>query len=788
MMAMTKKSKRRMIAIQRILLAGILLFSVSLSVILMFRDRLSLLLVENVQTELSDITRQNSMYVDGKITGIFSSMDYVARDLVWNSEGMARKVHYLTEVNNFTRVGAVDIYGHGLEGPDIRLKDFPGIKASIQGEKKAVYTPRTSFDNLNAMVFSVPIQRSGLVVGSVYGILDMQALKTMFNFSAFDGDDESFIIDSEGRMFVQARRWELARYMSSYLAGWQEPDAAPELVRLYTKVRQNQYGVERITLPTGTQYYLACRPLSSVSDVYVLDVLPTYIVQERIRGILNSVMLILGIMLLLLLGGYGYSEWRQMKSQEKIYDLAYMDGLTGLGNLEKYKLDMLELVHKNLLKDLAVIVVNIRGMKAINDFMGYKYGNEVMQAVADQLKASCRQEESCYRSNSDMFLLVWRGADLRELESRLYKALDGVTELFAGRDGRKLYLTAGVYIVREEDFLSQEEAKKRKIAAVVEGNLNINAMPMEYGGKGLSVDENWPMDVAGNARLAGKQAVQQNGNAVSFFDEKVVRKMKQEKELEDGFQAAMDNDEFVVYFQPKFDIRGNRPVLSGAEALVRWISPEHGFLPPYIFIPLFERDGNLEILDRHVFELVCRQLSRWRQEGHQLVPVSVNVSRRNIAQGSRFVEEIEQVMARYGVDKELIELEVLENDASVDEETLISFLRAIKSRGFRIAMDDFGSGYSSLGLLYGMPIDCLKLDKSLFDGWQEGMPDSDTSLVRHIIQVAHETSRVVVAEGIEQKYQVELLRQFQCDYVQGYYFSKPIPPEDFVEFMVKERM
>lgn len=787
-MAMTKKSKRRMLAIQRILLAGILLFSVSLSVILMFRDRLSLLLVENVQTELSDITRQNSMYVDGKITGIFSSMDYVARDLVWNSEGMARKVHYLTDVNNFTRVGAVDIYGHGLEGPDIRLKDFPGIKASIQGEKKAVYTPRTSFDNLNAMVFSVPIQRSGLVVGSVYGILDMQAMKTMFNFSVFNGDDESFIIDSEGRMFVQARRWELARYMSSYLAGWQEPDAAPELVRLYTKVRQNQYGVERITLPTGTQYYLACRPLSSVSDVYVLDVLPTYIVQERIRGILNSVMLILGIMLLLLLGGYGYSEWRQMKSQEKIYDLAYMDGLTGLGNLEKYKLDMLELVHKNLLKDLAVIVVNIRGMKAINDFMGYKYGNEVMQAVADQLKASCRQEESCYRSNSDMFLLVWRGADLRELESRLYKALDGVTELFARRDGRKLYLTAGVYIVREEDFISQEEAKKRKIAAVVEGNLNINAMPMEYGGKGLSVDENWPMDVAGNARLAGKQAVQQNGNAVSFFDEKVVRKMKQEKELEDGFQAAMDNDEFVVYFQPKFDIRGNRPVLSGAEALVRWISPEHGFLPPYIFIPLFERDGNLEILDRHVFELVCRQLSRWRQEGHQLVPVSVNVSRRNIAQGSRFVEEIEQVMARYGVDKELIELEVLENDASVDEETLISFLRAIKSRGFRIAMDDFGSGYSSLGLLYGMPIDCLKLDKSLFDGWQEGMPDSDTSLVRHIIQVAHETSRVVVAEGIEQKYQVELLRQFQCDYVQGYYFSKPIPPEDFVQFMIKERM
>ena len=787
-MAMTKKSKRRMLAIQRILLAGILLFSVSLSVILMFRDRLSLLLVENVQTELSDITRQNSMYVDGKITGIFSSMDYVARDLVWNSEGIARKVHYLTDVNSFTRVGAVDIYGHGLEGPDIRLKDFPGIKASIQGEKKAVYTPRTYFDNLNAMVFSVPIQREGRVTGSVYGILDMQALKTMFNFSAFNGDDESFIIDSEGRMFVQARRWELARYMSSYLAGWQEPNAAPELVRLYTKVRQNQYGVERITLPTGTQYYLACRPLSSVSDVYVLDVLPTYIVQERIRGILNSVMLILGIMLLLLLGGYGYSEWRQMKSQEKIYDLAYMDGLTGLGNLEKYKLDMLELVHKNLLKDLAVIVVNIRGMKAINDFMGYKYGNEVMQAVADQLNASCRQEESCYRSNSDMFLLVWRGADLRELESRLYKALDGVTELFAGRDGRKLYLTAGVYIVREEDFISQEEAKKREIAAVVEGNLNINAMPMEYGGKGLSVDENWPMDVAGNARLAGKQAVQQNGNAVSFFDEKVVRKMKQEKELEDGFQAAMDNDEFVVYFQPKFDIRGNRPVLSGAEALVRWISPEHGFLPPYIFIPLFERDGNLEILDRHVFELVCRQLSRWRQEGHQLVPVSVNVSRRNIAQGSRFVEEIEQVMARYGVDKELIELEVLENDASVDEETLISFLRAIKSRGFRIAMDDFGSGYSSLGLLYGMPIDCLKLDKSLFDGWQEGMPDSDTSLVRHIIQVAHETSRVVVAEGIEQKYQVELLRQFQCDYVQGYYFSKPIPPEDFVQFMIKERM
>uniref|UniRef100_UPI003868C374 EAL domain-containing protein n=1 Tax=Anaerovibrio slackiae TaxID=2652309 RepID=UPI003868C374 len=374
------------------------------------------------------------------------------------------------------------------------------------------------------------------------------------------------------------------------------------------------------------------------------------------------------------------------------------------------------------------------------------------------------------------------------LHKRLMELLDGITDAHARKASGRLYLTAGVYIVRLEDFVSEEEKRKQEIASAVEGQLNINAMPVEYGGRALDVDESWPMDVAGNARLAGKQIVQQNCNAVSFFDEKVVKKMKQEKALEDGFQAAMQNGEFVVYFQPKYDVRGASPVLSGAEALVRWISPEHGFLPPYIFIPLFERDGNLETLDRHVFELVCRQVAAWRQEGRQLVPVSVNVSRRNIAQGRRFVDEMERTMAKYGIDKELIELEVLENDASVDEDTLITFLRAIKSSGFRIAMDDFGSGYSSLGLLYGMPIDCLKLDKGLFDGWQEDMPDSDTSLVRHIIQVAHETGRVVVAEGIEQKYQVELLRRFQCDYIQGYYFCKPIPADEFAEFMEKERL
>ncbi|MBQ5822030.1 MAG: EAL domain-containing protein, partial [Selenomonadaceae bacterium] len=534
-------------------------------------------------------------------------------------------------------------------------------------------------DNLNAMVFSVPIQMQGFIMGSVYGILDVNALKTMFNFSAFDGNDESFIIDAEGRMFVQPRRWELARYMDSYLAGWQQPDAAPELVRLYTKVRQDRYGVECITMPDSTQYYLACRPLSSVSDLYVLDVIPAYVVQERITGVLNSVTIILGVMLLLLLGGYSYSEWRQLKSQEKIYDLAYSDALTGLGNLEKYKLNMLELVRKNQLKELAVIVVNIRGMKAINDFMGYKFGNTVLQLVADKLKAGCREGESGYRGNSDMFYLMWRGCDRGELERRLRELLDGITEVYAHKEGSRLYLTAGVYIVRLEDFVSEEEKRKQEIASAVEGQLNINAMPVEYGGRALDVDESWPMDVAGNARLAGKQIVQQNCNAVSFFDEKVVKKMKQEKALEDGFQAAMQNGEFVVYFQPKYDVRGASPVLSGAEALVRWISPEHGFLPPYIFLPLFERDGNLETLDRHVFELVCRQLAAWRQEGRQLVPVSVNVSRRNIAQGRRFVDEMERTMAKYGIDKELIELEVLENDASVDEDTLITFLRAIKS-------------------------------------------------------------------------------------------------------------
>lgn len=255
--------------------------------------------------------------------------------------------------------------------------------------------------------------------------------------------------------------------------------------------------------------------------------------------------------------------------------------------------------------------------------------------------------------------------------------------------------------------------------------------------------------------------------------------------MENNFQQALENNEFVLYYQPKYGIKGAEPALHGAEALIRWISPEYGFLSPGRFIPLFERDGNLEILDRHVLKLACRQIRQWLDDGYEAVPISVNVSRRNIVGGDDFLKYALAVLDEYSVPPHLIQLEILETDASVDSKLLIQFLQAFKSSGFSLAMDDFGSGYSSLGMFNSMPIDCLKLDKSFFDSWRPDMPERDSCLIKYMIKAAHDTGRTVVAEGIEEKFQVDLLRQYDCDMIQGYYFSKPLPAEEFASRLVK---
>ena len=221
--------------------------------------------------------------------------------------------------------------------------------------------------------------------------------------------------------------------------------------------------------------------------------------------------------------------------------------------------------------------------------------------------------------------------------------------------------------------------------------------------------------------------------------------------------------------------------IKGAEALIRWNYKNKDFLPPYRFIPFFEKDGSIGKIDDLVLKKVCTALAKWKKEGKALYPISVNLSRSRM-DDPRLIDNLVSIIDHYGIDHQLIDFELTESATYDNTEHMLSVLEELRKRGFKISMDDFGTGYSSLSLLTQMPINTLKIDKSFVDKVATEMESKEDLIVlRHIITLAKELGFVCLAEGAESKNQVDRLRELGCEIIQGYYYSKPIPISEYEE-------
>ena len=264
-----------------------------------------------------------------------------------------------------------------------------------------------------------------------------------------------------------------------------------------------------------------------------------------------------------------------------------------------------------------------------------------------------------------------------------------------------------------------------------------------------------------NALIACEIMGEDTENKIAFFDEEMNKQKLWERKVEDGMDRALANKEFKVYLQPKISAVEER--LAGAEALVRWIHPTDGFIPPNKFIPIFENNGFILKLDDYMIEEVARQQAQWITEGRRIVPISVNVSRAHFTRED-LAEHICSIVDKYKVPHNVIELELTESAFFDDKE---------------VSMDDFGAGYSSLNSLKELQIDVLKIDADFFRG--ENVEERGMLIVSEVIDLAKKLNMKIVAEGIESREQVDFLIEQECDLIQGYFFAKPMAVEEFVE-------
>ncbi|MCQ2576923.1 MAG: EAL domain-containing protein [Treponema sp.] len=281
-----------------------------------------------------------------------------------------------------------------------------------------------------------------------------------------------------------------------------------------------------------------------------------------------------------------------------------------------------------------------------------------------------------------------------------------------------------------------------------------------------------------NAVMARQKISETDGDSTILFNKQMYEDVLWEHKVEENMQTALDNEEFKVYIQPKYN--PSNDTLAGGEALVRWISPTDGFINPGKFIPILEKTGFITRLDDYMISHVAELQAKWLNEGKKIVPVSVNVSRAHFAM-ENLAEHIRDLVDEYKLPHQYLEIELTESAFFDDKNALLTTVKRLQKYGFEVSMDDFGSGYSSLNSLKDLPLNVLKLDAEFFRG--EDSENRGEIVVAEAIQLARKLDMRIVAEGVEKKEQVEFLKSQGCDMIQGFYYAKPLPTEEYVTKM-----
>ena len=410
------------------------------------------------------------------------------------------------------------------------------------------------------------------------------------------------------------------------------------------------------------------------------------------------------------------------------------DRLTDLYNKKAFCQRTAEIIAQYPEKEFEIMRFNIARFKVINDLFGEETGDKLLKYVAEFL-TSIRLDPCAYgRLYADNFLLCYPTAG--NLRNHLIHSLQMLAVSFALDYRIDFYF--GVYKVRERE-------------------LSVTTM-LDRAAMGLFKASRNGLIVCGE------------------YEDDMRESMVNEQVIVNNMNGSLEREEFIVYLQPKYDL--NTEKILGAEALVRWIHPQLGFISPARFVPIFEQNGFIYQLDKYIWEKTCQLLREDIDAGRPVLPVSINVSRVDFY-SPNLVQVFEELTTKYRLDPRLLELELTESAYVENPQQIIEITRALQEKGFVILMDDFGSGYSSLNMLKDLPVDILKIDlKFLADsqGVENGRADS---ILNSVVRMAKRLDVPVIAEGVETQTQVDFLRTIGCEYAQGYFFSEPVPVEDY---------
>ncbi|MBR0039923.1 MAG: EAL domain-containing protein [Oscillospiraceae bacterium] len=431
----------------------------------------------------------------------------------------------------------------------------------------------------------------------------------------------------------------------------------------------------------------------------------------------------------------------ELSEDRDIIQSTERDPLTGLYNREFFYRYGSQYDQHHRGTEMDAIVVDVNHFHMINERFGITYGDEVLRHIGEKLREAVSDTGGivCRRSADTFMIYCPHREDYKRILENAAKGLSGEKA-----SGSRVRLRMGVYSNVDKSIEIQRRFDRAKSAAdTVKGSFT---------------------------------------RTIAFYDNTLHERELYAEQLIEDFHTAIAMGQFKVYYQPKFDVREDTPLLTSAEALVRWMHPKLGTVSPGVFIPLFEENGLIQELDTFVWKETARQISEWKERLGYYVPVSVNVSRIDLYDPN-LIDTLSDIVAKNGLSPAELILEVTESAYTQDSDQIVEMVSELRDLGFRIEMDDFGTGYSSLNMISALPIDALKLDMHFIrDAFRQG---GNTHMLEIIIEISDYLSVPVIAEGVETEKQLDALRALGCDIVQGYFFSSPVPPAEFEPFILQ---
>ncbi|MBR0295584.1 MAG: EAL domain-containing protein [Bacilli bacterium] len=417
------------------------------------------------------------------------------------------------------------------------------------------------------------------------------------------------------------------------------------------------------------------------------------------------------------------------------------DKLTNLYSMEFFKkyCAQFNLRHPKIKKDL--LAINITRFHLLNELYGRDYADEILKDIADSIKNFVRQNEgiAARASGDNFYIYCHHQDDYSEFFNNVIEHVKGLTHV------NIVHVRVGIY---------------------------------------PNVNPNMDIDIVIGRAMAASLIVKEDVNKIfAVYDESSEEQVHFNEHLINSFEDSIKNKDFKVFFQPKYNIQGERNRLASAEALVRWFHPKYGMISPGIFIPLFEKNGLIQELDKFVFNEVAEKMKEWKEKFGAYIPVSVNVSRVDIY-NTNLEEDILEAFDSRNVPHKYCYIEITESAYSTGEDIIIKLCSSLREKGFVIEIDDFGTGYSTLHSLLDIPFDVLKLDMMFIRKLDQNIKNAH--IIQMILNLCREIGVMSVAEGVETERHYNFLKEAGCDIIQGYYFSKPLPENEFAELLVKE--